>query len=250
MNVSKQINDDNLVILRLLGISGVLGGILLFFGDQLLYWGPVSNLSSLSTIATGQVPIETLALGSDWRLEATATLGLISAWLYTIGAGLFLFAFKPAGKKIAITSFILFAMVTIAIGIEHTMYYAIGIGAKNAYIFGAGYKDSIEATRIAIEVFNLNALITYIPAIVFTVLVIYTILTKKTHLPKWFIVFLPGFLINSQYLVLPLLPNNMLKVIIMGGYVNASMAIFFLVFTIVMWNGGKETSGLTTSNNS
>lgn len=227
-------------ILRLMGIAGVLGGVLLFIGDQLFYWGPITNLSALTTVATGQVPVETMALGQDWRLVLTAIFALIAAWLYTLSTPLLFFALRPAGKTIATISWILFAMLTIAIGVEHTVYFAIGVSAKNAYLLGGGYQAAVESTRIAREVFNFNAYLTYIPGIILTVIIGYAVFTKSTRFPKWLLLFLPTILIQTQYFVLPLLPDNIAKVILMGGYVNLSMLVFFVLFTISMWNGGKR----------
>jgi hypothetical protein len=68
----------------LLGLSGLLGGLILLAGDQLLYWGPVENLSTVTTIATGQIPIETLGSSADWRLILTGLAPILTGWGYAL----------------------------------------------------------------------------------------------------------------------------------------------------------------------
>ena len=222
------LNPINPTIVRLLCLAGLLGGLLLSCGDQLFYYGPFSNLSTITTMDTGQVPIQTMATGAEWRLELTAVFALLAAWLYTLGAGALYYALRPAGKKLAVTCCILFGMLMISAGVIHTVYFAIGVGAHNTYALGAGLTDATEATRLAVNVFNIDAGIVYIPSIILTILFFYAVLFKRTYLPKWYIIPFPMILVNSQYLVLPLLPDNMFKVSLMGGYVNASFTIFFL----------------------
>lgn len=240
MNKSAAISSGNNRAIRLLSLAGILGGLILSCGDQMLFYGPFANLSDISTVNTGQVPIETMGTGASWRLELTAICALLAAWLYTLGAGALYYALLPAGKKIAITFCILFGMVMISVGIIHTVYFAIGVGAQNAYAFGAGLNDAAAATRLAVDVFNTETMIIYVPGTIATVLFFYAVLFKKTHLPKWYVILFPMVLVNSQYIVLPLLPDNLFKVSLMGGYVNASFTIFFLFLTVALWNVGEN----------
>ncbi|MDP7269426.1 MAG: hypothetical protein QF408_14790, partial [Pirellulales bacterium] len=113
-------------------------------------------------------------------------------------------------------------------------------GAQNAYAFGSGLEDAATATRLAVEVFNTETIMLYVPGIIVTVLFFYAVLFKKTHLPKWYVLLFPMVLINSQYIVLPLLPDNRFKVSLMGGYVNGSLTIFFLFMAVALWNVGEK----------
>jgi len=240
MNSTIQTTDANLWLLRSLGLAGVLGGLVLLFGDQLFYWGPIENLSTVTTIATGQVPIATLGLGADWRLILTGIAPLLASWGYALGGILLFFALRPAGNTLAIISSTLLVALGIGAGIAHAIYFAIGVGAKSAYLLGGGYEEAIQTVQIAVDTFNVVALITYVPATILTLLFTYAVFLKETHIPKWLIVFFPMFLVNSQYIVVPLLPDNLIKVVIMGGYVNLSFTIFFALLTAIMWNGGES----------
>ncbi len=240
MNESATISSGNTRVIRLLSLAGILGGLVLSCGDQMFFYGPFANLSDISTMDTGQVPIATMGTGASWRLEFTAICALLAAWLYTLGAGALYYALLPAGKKIAITVCILFGMAMISVGVIHTVYFAIGVGAQNAYSFGSGLEDAATATRLAVEVFNTETIMLYVPGIIVTVLFFYAVLFKKTHLPKWYVLLFPMVLINSQYIVLPLLPDNRFKVSLMGGYVNGSLTIFFLFMAVALWNVGEK----------
>jgi len=233
-------NNTSHILLRFLGLSGVLGGLILLFGDQLLYWGPIENLSNITTIATGQVPIETLGTMPEWRHLLTGIAPLLTVWGYSLGGVLVFFALKPAGNTLAVGTSALFISSGMAVAIIHTLYFGIGISAKSAYLVGTGFEDATIAVQIAVDAFNVACIINYVPGTLGSLLFGYVVLTKATNIPKWVLVVHPMILVNSQYIVLPALPENMLKVIIMGGYVNMSFTIFFAVLTYLMWNGGKN----------
>ena len=152
------------------------------------------------------------------------------------------FALKPAGNTLAVGTSALFISSGMAVAIIHTLYFGIGISAKSAYLVGTGFTDATITTQIAVDAFNAACIINYIPGTAGSLLFVYAVLTKATGLPKWILVFHPMILVNSQYIVLPLLPENLLKVVIMGGYVNMSFTIFFAVLTFLMWNGGKTST--------
>ena len=52
VNDMKTFDPGNNTAIRLLCLAGILGGLVLFCGDQLFYFGPFVNLSSVTTIAT------------------------------------------------------------------------------------------------------------------------------------------------------------------------------------------------------
>ncbi len=213
--------------LRWLGLSGILGAIVLFTGDMLYYFNPNGGLSSITTMGSGP----------DWRLLAGGAASLIAAWLYTMGAGQIYFALKPAGKRISMLAFISFAAVMIAYGIAHASFFSIGSGAKNAFL--AGVKVELM-TKLPSQYFSLLIKITYLPVVIITVLFVYSVLFRKTLYPRWIIPFFPVFPylfegIVSQHL------SGTLQVIIAGGYKNLIMLLFYLASTIVLWNGGKNS---------
>lgn len=242
MKASKQL------LIRFLGLSGVLGGIILLIGDQLLYWGPPENLSNISTFATGQIPIHTLGLMENWRHMLTGIAPLLTVWGYTLGSMVLFFALEPAGKKLALTCAGLFAAASMGVAIIHTLYYGIGISVKSAYLVGAGYEDAIDVVLLPATTFDAAVIINYLPGTLSFLLFAYAILFKQTLLPKWLLAFNPVILVNTQYIILPLLPNNLFKVALMGGYVNLSFSIFFALLTYLLWNKINSESESLLSN--
>jgi hypothetical protein len=211
--------------LRWLGLSGILGAIVLFAGDMLYYFKPNVGLSSITTM--GSVP--------EWRLLAGGATSLIAAWLYTMGAGQIYFALKPAGKKISLAAFISFAAVMIAYGIAHASFFSIGSSAKNALFTGAKME---LMTKLPSQYFSLIVKITYVPVVIVTVLFVYSVIFRKTLYSWWIIPFFPVFPYLFEGIIRKHLSGT-LQVIIAGGYKNLIMLVFFLISTIVLWNSGK-----------
>lgn len=72
---------------RICGLLGVLGGLLLFAGDMLIYYLPDSTnlLFNMGNV-------------SERRIVLSGLTALFSAWFYTLGLGQVYFAFSTTKK--------------------------------------------------------------------------------------------------------------------------------------------------------
>jgi hypothetical protein len=119
--------NNNLKSIRWSGIAGTIGGFLLYVGDMLNYFSahnPVPGGTFTDAI------LATLAQVEPWRLITSGALGVICAWLYTLGAWQVYQALLPAGRRLAIITAGAFAALMIYMGQFHTAVVPYALGAK------------------------------------------------------------------------------------------------------------------------
>jgi len=203
-----------------LGVSGILGGLVLFAGDMLFYFNGeqtdyVSNM--------GQV--------SDGRIIASGICALIAAWLYTLASGQIYYAFQTARKWVRLTLFFSFAAIMITYGVVHGAFVAIATSARIAVELGM----SADAyTSLAVTANNALRLLAYIPFGVFTLLFVVTVWQKQSCYPRWVILFTPAipFLLSG---VITESLDGAWRVIIGGGFLNLILIVFFASSTLALF---------------
>ncbi|MDO5969283.1 hypothetical protein Q4Q35_05635 [Flavivirga aquimarina] len=132
---------------RVMGLSGILGGLILFAGDMLLYYDPINT--SLN---------QNMGNASDLRIITSGVSALFGTWFYIIGMGQVYYAFKPTNtisKNIVMASF---ASILIAFGIVHGAFIAIATSAKLATEYNLDMKSTIS---LALETNNIMRLFVY-----------------------------------------------------------------------------------------
>jgi hypothetical protein len=209
-------------ILRLLGISGILGSILFILGDLLYNHVPGSKDS----------PAVKMSGMPDNRLLIAGVLGLVGCWFYTLASLQFLQVFQPAGEFYALIVTLAFAGVMICYGISHTAYFSIGAGAKTAVQLGS---DAESGARLGSAFFQRLVSITYIPVAISSLLMLYAILAGKSLYPRWMVIFLPIFIYLLKAPVMRILKGR-LKEIINDSYDNIVLFIFYILSTVVLWD--------------
>jgi len=209
---------------RWLGIAGILGAVALFSGDMLYLFDANSEWSRLKTLSNTP----------DQQFLLSGICALFAAWFYTLGAGQIYFALRPSGRILSKLTFLSFAAIMIGYGVAHAAYFSIITGAKATFLVGI---DAEAVTELPDRYFNLLVKILLIPGIVATLLFVYTVFFRRTHYPRWIIIFFPMFLYLLDDLIVERLHGG-LKMIIQGGYANLIMLLFFAISTIVLWNGG------------
>ena len=210
----------------LLGFSGMLGSLVLFFGDMLFYY----NGAQTDFIAN-------MSVVSSERIIISGISALISAWLYTLASGQIYFAFQPAKKWIRLTVFLSFLAVMIAFGVVHAAYIAIATSAKNAAEFGV---TPNTLTELAISANNALRLLAYIPFGIFSILFVTTVWAKNTYYPRWLILFSPII----PFLLSDIIVSNLegeIKAIVGGGYLNLILLLFFSCSTFALWRNKIKT---------
>ena len=208
--------------MRLLGLSGVLGGILFIAGDLLYNHIPGSN----------KTPEEKMSTLPESRLLLAGTLGLVGCWFYTLAAAHLYFAFRPGGALFAIGTFLAFAAVMICYGISHTAYFSIASGAQVAVRLGS---DAGTGARLGNAFFKRLVYITYLPVVIASGMMIYGILSGRSFYPRWMVVFLPVVIYLLKKPVVWLLRGR-LRELVNDSYDNISLFVFYAISTIVLWN--------------
>ncbi len=209
--------------LRLFGISGILGSMVFIIGDLLYNHIPGSSKS----------PVEKMSIMPESRLLNAGTLGLFGCWLYTLGSAQIYIAFRPGGTSFALGVFLAFAAVMICYGITHTAYFSIGSGAKVAVQLGSGAESG---GRLGNALFQRLVIITYIPAAIASSMMLYGIVTGHSMYPRWMALFLPVVIYLLKTPVVRIFRGRP-REIINDSYDNMVLLVFYVLSTIVLWNG-------------
>jgi hypothetical protein len=208
-----------------MGIAGILGGLVLFAGDMLFYYDPINiNLK------------QNMGNASDFRIMASGLTALIASWLYLLGLGHVYYAFKPAKALARNTVAISFAAILISYGVIHGAYVAIAATAKLAV---QNNLDIETATTLASEANNLLRLLIYPIFGLFSIVFIAHVWKKKTLYPRWIIPFFPLIPFLLQGILATVLTGS-LRIIILGGFLNLILVLFFTASTIALWNTKSE----------
>lgn len=211
----------NIFWVRTLGVFGILGGLILFAGDMLLYYNP--NTTNLT---------ENMGNTSDSRIIWSTVTALLAAWFYTLGVFQVYFAFKPTTSIIKNIVVLGLGAITISYGVVHGEYVAIATSAKLAL---QNNIELNEAVALASEANNILRLMVY-PIFGFVSLVfIVQVWKKKTLYPRWIVLFFPLVPFLLQGLICKNLSGSA-WIIVCGGYLNLILAVFFTASTIALWN--------------
>ncbi len=203
--------------LQLLSLSGILGSILMFAGDMLLYYEPVSGLEYDSVARMGTMPIE--------RLIAGGLIGPIASVFSLIGGYLFYMVFRSVNKVLAMILFACIAIFFIVAGTYHAMFPNYGFVGRlpellqpQQLLFIRTYLKSIYILISICGTF-------------FTFLLFYLVIFKKSLYPKWMLLFTPTLLILMAGFVKDYIPYP-LGAIVYGGWINLCFVLFFIVCLI------------------
>jgi hypothetical protein len=211
--------------IRVLGVFGILGGLILFAGDMLLYYDPV-NMSFKRNMGNA----------SDFRIIASGVCALFAAWFYMLGLGQVYYAFKTTKPIFRNGMLISFGGILISYGIVHGAFLAIATTAKLATEHSL---DINEAVLLSEKTNEILRLFVYPLFGILSILFISQVWKRKTLYPRWIILFFPLIPFLIEDLVTKYLQNN-IWIIIKGGYLNIILVIFFTASTIALWNIKKS----------
>jgi hypothetical protein len=209
--------------LRLFGISGIIGSILFILGD--LSYNHVPGSKNSPTVKMSKMPV--------LRLINAGTLGLVGCWFYVLASWHLYLAFRPAGDIFAFISLLAFGAAMICYGIGHTAYFAIAAGAQVAAQLGS---DVESGGKLGNTFFQRITYITYIPVAISSLMMIYGIAVGRSLYPRWMLVFLPIFIYLLKTPVTRILRGH-LQEIINDSYDNIVLFVFYVLSTVVLWNG-------------
>ncbi len=78
--------------------------------------------------------------------------------------------------------------------------------------------------------------ITYIPVVIANLMMLYGIVTGRSLYPKWAVVFLPILIFLLKTPITRLLKGH-LQELVTDSYDNLILFVFFVLSTLVLWNG-------------
>ena len=211
--------------IRVLGVFGILGGLILFAGDMLLYYDPV-NVSLKRNMGNA----------SDFRIIASGVCALFAAWFYMLGLGQVYYAFKITKPIFRNGMLISFGGILISYGIVHGAFLAIATTAKLATEHSL---DINEAVLLSEKTNEILRLFVYPLFGILSILFISQVWKRKTLYPRWIILFFPLIPFLIEDLVTQYLQKN-IWIVIKGGYLNIILVIFFTASTIALWNIKKS----------
>jgi hypothetical protein len=209
--------------LRAFGMTGIIGSILFILGDLLYNHIPGSKDSPAVKMST--LP--------GRRLVNAGTLGLVGCWLYTFASLHLYLAFRPAGDVFAFILLLAFAATSISYGIGHSAYFAIAAEAQAAVRLGS---EAESGGTLGNAFFHRVTLLAYLPVALFSVMMLYGIVTGQSLYPRWMVVFLPIVLYLLKIPVTRILRGR-LREIVNDSYDNMVWLVFYLLSTVVLWNG-------------
>ena len=217
---TQQLMKMNQFWIRILGIFGILGGLILFAGDMLLYYDPTS-LSLKRNMGNA----------SDFRIIASGVCALFATWFYMLGLGQVYYAFKTTKPIFRNGVLIFFGSILIAFGIVHGAFLAIATTSKLATEHNLDIK---EAALLSEKINEILRLFVYPMVGILSILFISQAWKRKTLYPRWIIFFFPLIPFLIEDIVTKYLSGN-IWIIIKGGYLNIILTIFFIASTKALW---------------
>ena len=202
---------------KLLLLSGIVGSLLMFLGDMLLYYEPVSGLDYNSVARMGTMPIK--------RLIAGGLIGLFASIFYIIGGYFFYLIFNSANKILAKFLFVSFAIMFVFAGSFHAMFPYLG--------FVGRLPESLQSQQLIFIKTYLNLIKTLmnVCGIFGTLILFYLVIFKKSLYPKWMLLLTPILLILMAGFVKDYIPYPF-GAIVYGGWMNLCFMLFFIVCLI------------------
>jgi len=204
----------NIKKLQLLSLSGILGSLLMYTGDMLLCFEPISG-QDYDSVAR----MSTMAIN---RLIAGGLIGPIASVFSMTGGYLFYLTFKPVNKTLATIVFVSFALLFVFAGSYHAMFPHYGFMGR---LPESLQSEQIEYIKEYLK--SINTLI-YIFGTVWTLILFYFVIFKKTLFQKWMLLFTPTLLILLSGLIKNHIPYPF-GVIVYGGWINLCFLLFFIV---------------------
>ncbi|NOZ35231.1 MAG: hypothetical protein GXO80_08030 [Chlorobi bacterium] len=212
--------------LRTAGLAGILGGLILFTGDMLFYYNSAGTDMKMNM---GHV--------SDLRIKLSAVSALLATWFYLFGLLQIHYAFKTASRTARNIVIICFVGILTAYGIIHGAYVAIAVSSKLAVQYNL---DISSVTELATEANQLLRLFVYPVFATLSFVFIKEVWKRNTLYPRRMVFFFPliPFLFQG---ILDKFLSGSLKLVIMGGFLNIILVIFFTASTILLWHHNPKT---------
>ena len=204
-------------------IIGLIGALLMFAGDMLLYYTPKDFSYSPKSSAEERINaiIDVMKNLPAKRVIAGGMIGPVAAFLYCVGFYHIVLMAKEQAHTFAMAAFLLSCFGIITGGAYHS---------HCAYLGLLGADKDRTALNTVMKYFQKLPLILYAGEGIGFLLLVLLIVTGKTVLPWWMFLLSPGVL----FLLKPVvgrLPKG-IRIIISGGWTNLISVIYYLAALI------------------
>lgn len=212
-------NENNINVLHVTALAGLLGAMLVGTGEFLMHYDPLARYDG-SYVFFNAVGQEQATLGHFF--------GVLGAPLYLVGIWHIAQMLRPASRIWSWTAFFVMSYGFVVGAVW------IGSRASAAALVGSGLEQM--APLLALYELRYESLLTVIrvAALVFSGIYIALIISGKSRYPRWMAVFNPVLLILGSFLVFFLLPS-------IGKYLMpiALNVAFFIIFTLSIFINRK-----------
>ena len=200
---------------------GIMGGLLMLFGDMCFYMIPVSGADFNPTSVIMDMPLNRLILGG--------ILGPLAGLLYAAGSILFYFIFRAYNALLARILTLLFVVMFILGGAAHSIYPTYG------FIPHGDMSHMREKITALIGALNTVSIVSGVAA---TFLLFFMTIKYKNAYPKWLLLLTPTLWALMNPYITPYAPYPFGS--ITGGWTNLCFTVYF---TVAMFVFGRKRTG-------
>ena len=203
-------------------IIGLIGAIIMFSGDMILYYTPEDfDYASGKNQNIMQAVVDVMKKLPDKRVAIGGMIGPIAAFLYCLGFYHIVAITDDEWKIIAYVAFFALCLGIISGGAYHSHCAYLGLLGDERYS---------DAREIVIRYFSKFAFVMYVGEGIGFLLLIVLIITDNTILPQWMFLLSPGilFLLKKPLRRLP----RGIRVIVSGGWTNLISVIYYIAVLI------------------
>ena len=206
-------------------LVGLIGALLMFAGDMLLYYTPKDFGYGPTSPAEERINaiIDVMKALPVRRVIAGGMIGPVAAFLYCVGFYHIVLMTDEPSHMLAMAAFLLSCFGIITGGAYHS---------HCAYLGLLGDDKNRAALNTAMKYFQKLPLILYAGEGIGFLLLVFLIVTGKTVLPRWMFLLSPGIL----FLLKPVvgrLPKG-LRIIVSGGWTNLISVIYYAAVLIAV----------------
>jgi len=213
---------------RLAGLAGLAGALLIFCGDMLFYghFGAGATFHEGMQRVVREAPLA--------RLFAGGLLGPLAACLCIIGFWHVGQNITPRSPLLGRLVFYTLASMMVAGSAVHALWVPRSFATKYELPLTAHAPELFAALRRYWELaYDLAAVAAYIGAI----LLLLVVLLGRSNYPRWTVLANFGLLLLLEPLASQV--PSPLGAVLVGGFTNLAIAVFFLVSVLSTWNATK-----------
>ena len=217
---------------RAAGLCGLLGALLFFAGDMLFYgyFGAGSDFAAKML----EVPLRAPQI----RLFVGGLIGPLAACLCILGFWHVRMNVRPSSRISGNVMFAAFFALMVSGSAVHTLWTAKRLAMKYCSGQIGPCSDLLAAVKSYwTQAYNIGAIPGYLGALILIVLVLF----GRTRYSRWTVVANPALLILFSTLAAHM-PAPFGSILV-GGFTNLSIAVFFLVSVLSTW---RDPSGIDT----